>query len=75
MVQTTTQRTQELLEIGEILPGVYLYSREEIIEEQKTWEEGDLAEDIDFNDSDLWITTDDGHVESITEEELIELTS
>jgi hypothetical protein len=37
--------------------GCYLYSREEIIEEQKTWVNEDSSKNIDFSIASLWLTS------------------
>ena len=43
-----------------LLDGLYIFTREEIIEEQKDWHDEDSSKEIDFTTSPLWLVTDDG---------------
>jgi hypothetical protein len=45
---------------SELCNGVYLRAKEDIIEDQKSWEEEDSAKSVDFSAYEYWITTDDG---------------
>jgi hypothetical protein len=47
-------------ETVELQPGVYLQSRESIVEEQKSWSDDDEAKDVNFYLYRYWITTDSG---------------
>lgn len=42
----------------EIESGVYLNSREHLIEQQKWWVDEDKCKTFDFNDYEYWITTE-----------------
>jgi len=44
----------------EIQSGVFLSSAEDMIEDQRAWDEDDSSKEIDFSTSPFWITTDDG---------------
>ena len=44
----------------EIRDGVFLWTMEEIITDQKTWEDVDDAKNLDFTTSKYWITDDAG---------------
>lgn len=45
---------------SKVQAGVYLQTSDDIIADQKTWDDGDASKDVDFSGSDYWITTDDG---------------
>ena len=47
----------------EISKGVWLMSKEELIEEQKHWHEEDLCKEKDFSQFDFWVVTDNGIVQ------------
>jgi hypothetical protein len=49
----------------EISSGVYLHSQENIIAEQKTWEDEDESKNKDFTISQFWLITDGGVVAEI----------
>lgn len=44
----------------EIQSGVYLHTKENLIEEQKSWPDEDSVKNIDFSEHDYWITDDAG---------------
>ena len=46
----------------EIQSGVWRLSKDEIIEEQKTWHEEDPSKNFDFSIEDFWILTNDGFI-------------
>ncbi len=53
----------------EVQPGVYLDSREVMLDEQKNWSEFDHATTLIFTDAPYYITTDsDASVEEIYDE-------
>lgn len=43
-----------------IASGVYLETQNEMIENQKSWDDEDPAKEIDFTTSKFWLTTDNG---------------
>lgn len=60
---------EEILDDGGVVQaGVYLVTAEDLIAEQKTWDDADTAKNLDFTTADFWITTDDGHVQSIDDD-------
>lgn len=44
----------------EVQSGVYLYSKDSINEEKKTWNSEDCLKDFKFDSSPYWILTDNG---------------
>lgn len=54
----------------ELRSGVYLCTSEYMISEQKTWDEEDDAKEYDFTSSDLFIVTDNGVIEDVSEQDL-----
>ena len=67
----TVKTSQDYLNVAtclgmyEVSKGIFLYSQSDIIEEQKTWDDGDESKDFDFTTADFWLLTDDGYKESI----------
>lgn len=67
------KKAAEFLEIAtakgdvEIAPGVWLFSQQAIIEEQKVWDDEDGYKDTDFTTSPHWIATDTGEAIGITD--------
>lgn len=45
-----------------IRPGVYLHTQEELMEQQKDWDEPDESKTRDFSTHLAWISTDDGYL-------------
>lgn len=43
-----------------IQSGVFIQTRDEMISEQKDWDEDDPCKDTDFTCYPFWMTTDDG---------------
>jgi len=43
-----------------IIDGVFIQTREDIQEDQKTWDDGDSSKNMDFSSSPFWVTTDNG---------------
>ena len=46
----------------ELSSGVWLYTQESIVEEQKSWDEEDGSKVFDFTKAPMWISTDDGEL-------------
>jgi len=44
----------------EFSPGVHIWTKEEIIQSQKEWPDEDTSKHMNFNNSNLWVTTDSG---------------
>lgn len=59
-----------VIEMKEIENGIYLWAQDEIIQEQKTWDDKDDYKNFDFTKSDMWVTTNNGVV--ITYEDYVE---
>mgnify|MGYP000096524068 CR=1 FL=1 len=41
-------------------PGVYISNKNEIIQDQHEWSDGDECKNVDFSNYNFWITTDNG---------------
>ena len=54
-----SQIIRKLTETGlcEIEEDVYLFTREQIIEDQQGWDDKDPCKNMDFTNSPLWLTT------------------
>ena len=44
----------------EIQVGIFVQTKEELLADQKTWDDEDLSKRIDFTAYPYWLTTDDG---------------
>lgn len=49
-----------MIGFAELSPGVYLYTKEDILSDQKSWEEGGKGSAVDLTKADFWMTTDNG---------------
>lgn len=47
----------------EVVDGGYLQTQENIISDQKAWDEMDEAKKMDLTEYPIWMTTDDGHID------------
>ena len=53
--------------------GIWVYTKAQIIAEQKIWWEGDEAKNIDFSGCEYWLIADNGHHLGVNAEELEEV--
>lgn len=71
----TIKHIQEASDKGgvEFQPGCWLVTAEQMIEDQKKWDDGDESKHTDFSGSDFWITTDNGFLDSFDKKDAINI--
>ncbi len=58
--------TNEIFYSGmELVPGIFLQTKEELTEEQKYWADEDPCKNMNFNSYNFWVTTDCGDFDPV----------